>query len=191
MISLNIDVRKGRCKMGKLEYFYRLSLCVVVFVGLSAVLAERACYAGDYLGEYCWDGDDGSFTRIGITHMGDGHLIFSGSVTDPGSGGDFPVHGNVEIIETSAVMAVVASSKQEDTVVSSVGTVVLDISTLNGTSDVIITRYEGGNVYIDLETHDLFSTPCDSGIDSDGSDKREELKRILHQYSTTIEANSD
>ncbi len=177
--------------MGRLESFWRLSLCVIVFAGLSAVLVERACYAGNYIGEYCWDGDDGSFTRVGITHMGDGHLLFSGSVTDPGSGAVFPVHGNVEIIGTSAIMAIVASSRQEDTVVSSVGTVVLDMSTLNGRSDVIITRYEGGNVYIDLETHDLFYTSCDSGITSNGLDKREELKRILYQYTTTIEANSE
>jgi hypothetical protein len=173
--------------MGSLGSYFRLGLCTVLLLALSVVFVERTCHAGDYLGEYCWDGDDGSFARLGITLMGDGHFTFSGRVTDPGSGGDFPVHGSFEIVGSSVKMIVVASQTQSDVVVSSLGNIVLDTSTLDGTSDLIHWRYEAGVIYVDHEAHDLFSTNCDMSLSEDGSDKREELKRILKEYVTSNE----
>jgi hypothetical protein len=176
---------KGRSTMRKITSV-RTALFVLMVTAVTMIPFGNACGQGTplYIGEYCWEGDDDSFTRIGITLMGEGHFLFSGTVTDPGSGNNFPVHGNIEIDGTNVIMAAVASLTQNGTVVSSVGNIVLDISTLDGTSDMIHQRYEGGLIILGHEAHDLYSVSCDGSAAADGIDKREELKKLLKKYST-------
>lgn len=173
--------------MRRSGFCFRIALCTIACVCLAAITAGKVCHAASplYLGEYCWEVDDGSSVRLGITLTGDGHFTFAGRISDPGSGTDFPVHGNLEIVGSSVVMSLAASTTQDETVVASVGNVVLAISTLDGTSDAMHMIYEGGVSTLDHEQHDLFSVSCDKCVSPDGKDRREELKRIFATYATT------
>jgi len=154
---------------------------------------DNAYCAGNpvYLGEFCWDTSSGGFLRVGITHMGDRHLAFCGTISQ-----DFverTINGNLEVIGNNAVITFTdAETFSGGTVMTArVGDAILDISTLDGTAGIMVMRWEGGVASIDHDTDALFSVNCATSQSPDGVDKREELKRILKAFAATPEEDLD
>ena len=79
-------------------------LKTALFSAFAMVITGAAAVgAGEYLGEYCWraDASDGSTRemKVGVSDMGGGHYLFSGTWGKPGS--PHPLHGNAEVIDGS------------------------------------------------------------------------------------------
>ena len=73
-----------------------ITMFILAIIG-SFVNAE----AGEYIGDYCWQDQDGEIFRLGFTHMGGGHYSVNGQLipTNPEPGeGPYGLHGGMEVI---------------------------------------------------------------------------------------------
>lgn len=151
--------------------------------------ADNGYCAGNpvYLGEFCWDTSSGGFLRIGITHMGDRHLTFCGTVSQ--DLGDRAIHGNIEVIGNRAVITFTdAETFSGGTdMTARVGDAILDISTLDGTAHSMVMRWEDGVASLDHEMEVMVSVECNTSRSPDGVDAREELKRLLISFAVSQE----
>ena len=99
-------------------------------------------------GELCWDnniGSGGTRTLL-ITNMGNGHYSLHGRYT-PKEGQVRPVVGSAEIVDDSIFMILTSAGKNNaGLLVTSTLYVVLDKSTLNGTSEIINHGYTGSEI---------------------------------------------
>jgi hypothetical protein len=96
---------------------------------------------GAYMGEYCWQDDEGGIAKLAITKIGDGHYLVNGRHTDT-SGNVEAVIGNGEVVAGQLIVHLTSSSFDAGEVRAFLATLVLDLPGLNG----II---EGVNVYYD------------------------------------------
>jgi len=166
---------------------------MVVSTGFSTMNVDKAYCAGNpvYLGEYCWDTSSGGFLRVGITHMGDRHFTFCGTVSQ--DLGERTINGNLEVIGSNAVITFTDAEtfNGDTTMTARVGDAILDISTLDGTAGIMVMRWEGDVTSITHETEVMFSVDCETNQSPGNVDKREELKTILRTFATKPEENLD
>ena len=175
--------------MKRTRHFASLILCVVAFAGFSMIDTQNA-YCADgptYLGEYCWLTDSGAILRIGITLVGDGHFLGSGTASQ--SGLEWNINGNLELIGGDVVITFTDALTISETnfMMSRVGDAVLDISTLDGTANFLEMNWENGVTSVTHFTDGLTSVECDVSSSQDGVDKRDELIRLLKEYTETTE----
>jgi hypothetical protein len=142
-----------------------LILCLLICVGSSNVEAS------EYLGDLCWESTcDGSSicnTKLGVLYIGGSHFLLSGKITKDGNLHSI-VQGNAEIEGSKVYMILVHSGKDSESMWSGIIHIILDISNLNGTAEVITHVRDGpiemGNIYIDSHTrYSTFSVsfiPC-------------------------------
>ena len=97
----------------------------------------------EYLGEYCWQDDEGGIAKLAITKIGDGHYLVNGRHTDT-SGNVEAVIGNGEVSAGKLIVHITSSSFDADEVRGFLATLVLDLppTNLNGTM-------EGVDIYYD------------------------------------------
>jgi len=118
--------------------------------------------------------------------MGDGHFTGNGRVS--GSGLEFAINGNLEVVGSSVVLTftdAVTFFAPDEYMTSRVGDATLDISTLSGTANFMAMVWENSASYIEHYSEGLTSVDCEEN--PDGVDKRDELKRFFRQYVTTLE----
>jgi hypothetical protein len=165
-----------------------LSLVVTLTVCFSIMNVDNAYGQGSpvYIGEYCWEGG-GGFLRMGLTHMGGGHVSFSGLVTMAPN--DWAMNGNLEIVGNSVLVTATESAALlgGTYVFSRVSNATLDLSTLDGTGHFMDMTWDGAEPFLDYYTIDLTYVDCGSDQSSDGVGKKEELIRFLRKYSSTPE----
>jgi len=174
--------------MRRSRYFLSFILCVITFAGFSSTNVDNA-YCADgplYIGEYCWE-TESSFVRLGFTLMGDRHFTCCGIAEQLGI--EWAVNGNLEVVGDSVVMTITGAEVLDGgmTMYSTVSHVILDISTLNGTSNNMDMIWENGVCSLDHNSVILYSVSCGKSVSPDGVDKREELIRLLKKYSSTPE----
>ena len=108
-----------------------------------AITGAAAVGAGEYLGEYCWraDASDGSTRemKVGVSDMGGGHYLFSGTWGEPGS--PHPLHGNAEVIDGSVRFTMNWGYTTDTHLQYRHGIMILD-GMLNGTVRAIKTKVE-------------------------------------------------
>jgi hypothetical protein len=186
MARIVMNLKKGREIINTVKKYLLLGLLVVISTSFHKMNIDEAYCAVNpvYLGEFCWDTSSGGFLRIGITHMGDRHLTFCGTVSQ--DLGDRAIHGNIEVIGDNAVISFTdAETFSGGTdMTARVGDAILDISTLDGTAHSMVMRWEDGVASLDHETEVLHSVECGTSPSPDVVDEREELKRILRTIAT-------
>lgn len=141
-----------------------LGIVLVAFVVFSAMNASEAYGQGSsvYLGEHCWEGGDG-FIRIGMTHMGDGHVIGGGLATVTGA--DWAINGNLELVGDNVLLTHTESATLYGGthVFSRVGNTVLDFETLNGTSHFMEMHWENNVCSLEYDFFDITYVDCETG----------------------------
>jgi hypothetical protein len=169
-----------------------LGIVIVMSVSFSMMNVDRAYGQGSpvYLGEYCWEGG-GGFIRVGLTHMGEGHISVCGTASQTSF--EWAVTGNLEVVGS----IVLGTSTEAGTLYggtymfSRISDIVLDLSTLNGTANFMVMTWDDEVCSLDHYSFDLTYVDCETELSSDGVDKREELIRFLRLYSRTPEENLD
>jgi hypothetical protein len=128
----------------------------MVFCLLNSVVSwgfDAGSARGGYMGEYCWQDDEGGIVKLGITKIGDGHYLVTGRHTDP-SGHVEALIGNGEVVAGQFIMHLTSSEFDSGEVCAFLATGVLNLPSLNGT-------IEGVNV--------LYSKPAGpGGVSYDG-----------------------
>ena len=97
----------------------------------------------EYLGEYCWQDDEGGIAKLAITKIGDGHYLVNGRHTDT-SGNVEAVIGNGEVAAGKLIVHITSSSFDADEVRGFLATLVLDLppTNLNGTMQGVDIYYD-------------------------------------------------
>jgi hypothetical protein len=137
-----------------------------------------------YLGEHCWEGG-GGFLRMGLTHMGDGHVSFCGLVTETPA--PWTMIGNLEVVDNSVLVTSTESATLYGGTImfSRVADATLDLSTLDGTAHFLETTWDGVDITLEHYSFDITYVDCGLDQSSNEVDRREELIRFLSKYSTT------
>jgi|LGOV01.1.fsa_nt_gb hypothetical protein len=134
----------------RLRKFYSIMVTAVAMIFVSAMLIPFSANGGEdntnflhgnpfaclqkqtetrtYLGEACWEDEDGDIIRLGITYMGDGHFLLSGRW-----GVDESVHGNAEIFNSKVIMHLFSTEINADEVIYTEGALEADMPILSGT----------------------------------------------------------
>ena len=89
---------------------------VKVFIIISAILycfGAQQANASEYLGEFCW-GDESATMLLAVTHMGDGHYLVYGRITEFG-GTVIAINGNAELVGNEVIMHTSSSGSTADT----------------------------------------------------------------------------
>jgi hypothetical protein len=99
----------------------------------------------EYLGEFCWEADGGpDYLRLGFTHMGDGYFNINGGLHET-AGNVNLMHGTGCMVGNDLHIHMSTSGIYTTDVVGFIGTIILDINTLNG-------QAEGVGVHADRGT---------------------------------------
>lgn len=124
-----------------------------IVLGLLVLVGSSSVQAANYLGEFCWQDEEGWILRLAITDMGNGHYIVNGR--DTFNGEVEAVHGNAEVVlgGTKVLIHLTTSGFDATEVWSYVGTAVLNLPGLDGFVDGIDTWYQkqGGQSGISWE----------------------------------------
>ena len=127
-----------------------LMVCFLFTFEIPSVMAIK------YLGEFCWQTDDGDILELGVTHIGDGHYLVTGKLVET-DGKIEPVNGNAEIINNKVYMTTSSAGGHASETWTFTGRWVLEKATLNGTVEIM-------GVYHDKTSPD----PEHAGLDYDG-----------------------
>ena len=123
--------------------FIAVSLSVISFLILG--IGISGAYAGNYLGEFCWEieweGKTPFVMKYAVTDMGNGHFLLNGKGTTP-DGYVGVCHGNAEIVEDKVYMELIGTVNKEDYLMVGNRSVILDLSSLNGTIEGIGRSYD-------------------------------------------------
>jgi hypothetical protein len=123
---------------------------------------SQAVYA-DYLGEYCLETEEpGEYFKLGITRLAGGHYLVNGTLITLDSDVSL-VHGTMEIIEGQVIIHFTNSRVLETDNVVNIGTLILDLGTLNGIVEGIsisADRINPGVKDYSAFTGNIFSIPC-------------------------------
>jgi ABC-type uncharacterized transport system permease subunit len=106
----------------------------IVVVALTMCIAVIQSEAVEYLGHFCWKMDyqnDSKILKLGITHVGDAHLLLNGK------GGNEAIHGSAEIDGDKIYMTTSSSGNNDQYTWTFTGRGVLDVATLNGTLEIM------------------------------------------------------
>lgn len=89
--------------------------------------------AGDYIGKFCWQMDDGGGTiELAVTHMGGQHYIVNGKRTRSDMGGYVqPMNGNGEIVGNIFRVQITSIGHVSPEVFGFLGVMDVDLTTLN------------------------------------------------------------
>jgi len=91
--------------------FATVSLVMIFFLMLGIAISDA--YAGNYLGEFCWQDEEGGIAKLAVTDMGNGHFLLNGILTeDEGEIG--VMHGNAEIVGDKVYITITAAGSDED-----------------------------------------------------------------------------
>ena len=109
-----------------------LAMFAVSFILCFSTLSVSS--AAEYLGQFCWLSPDGEATlMLGITHMGDGHFLVHGKITES-TGAVLAVNGNAEIVGNEAIMHISSSGSIANDFWVTQDRLILDLQTGNGIS---------------------------------------------------------
>jgi hypothetical protein len=123
---------------------------IIIGIGISNVEA-----AVEYLGEFCWEAKGGvAILKLGILHIGDGHLLVSGKLLDKGHLKEV-VHGNAEIEGSNVIVTLNSSDKDDKEIVTGTRHIIIDLSTLNATAEGIFHGYGYSNQLFETEHEEL------------------------------------
>ena len=152
-----------------------VSFCVIgLLIGVTPIKADaggkKSIMRGDFCWEFIWDNpDDGEMTlQLGVTHIGGGHHLCSGSfnITKAPAGlpdlvdRQFTTYGNMEIVDGETVLTLSIAGVRIEGGIENIGIdmmkAILDPDYLNGTFEWI------GVYEVDVELSDgtLTSTTC-------------------------------
>ena len=122
---------------------------IIIGIGISNVEAV------EYLGDFCWEAGGGEvILKLGILHIGDGHLLLSGKLFDKGHLKEV-VHGNAEIEGSNLIATLNSSDKDDKEIVTGTSHIIIDLSTLNATAEGIFHGYEYSNQLNETEHEGL------------------------------------
>jgi len=110
---------------------------LIGFVTLWLVVAAAPVFSASYLGDFCWERDGGGLVRLGLTHMGGGHLQLNGWADTSGPGQLTVVVGAGEIANDKLTLTLHFSGETEAIVWAGTGRAVLDAVTLDGTIELL------------------------------------------------------
>jgi len=139
--------------------FATVSLVMIFFLMLGIAVSDA--YAGNYLGEFCWQDSEGGITKLAVTDMGNGHYLLNGILTeDEGEIG--VMHGNAEIVGDKVYMTITAAGSAEDETWSWTGSFILELATLNGKREGVSIGYDraSGEIDLDYNSGTLTFIPC-------------------------------
>ncbi|AMM41092.1 secreted protein [Candidatus Desulfofervidus auxilii] len=139
--------------------FAAVSLVMIFFLMLGIAISDA--YAGNYLGEFCWQDEEGGITKLAVTDMGNGHFLLNGIWTgDEGEIG--VVHGNAEIVGDKVYITITNVSSGEYGICSWMGLCILELATLNGNHEGLSIYYDraSGEIDLDYNSGTLTFIPC-------------------------------
>ena len=115
---------------------------------------------GGYLGEFCWETEDGTILRLGFTHVGNGHYIVNGRTIEPGE--VHALHGNAEIVGGQVITSVVSTGFDDYSTWNYVGTWVFSLSTRDGYVESIGHYYDKTTSQFEViqKGETITSIPC-------------------------------
>jgi len=128
-----------------------LVVCLSFFLFLSGAASVQAAY----LGEYCWQGDEGEVVRLAVNDMGGGHYLLNGR-------GDFtsgpsPMTGNAEVVGNSVYITLTNTDGDQWGVGGAISRIVLIAGNLGGTRESLSMWYVYG------ESSEIVHTSFDTG----------------------------
>ncbi len=131
--------------------------------GLLILGGGSSVKAANYLGEFCWQDPEGGIARLAVTDMGDAHFLLHGRHTDT-LGNAEAVNGNAEVVGNQVIIHITSSGFDSGEVRAFWGTIVLDLSDLNGTIEGLNVDYEkpagpGVITYDGVQTLTFISCP--------------------------------
>jgi len=125
-----------------------LRLALIISFVLFALLNSAVCWGfeagsarGGYMGEFCWEDDEGGIVQLAITKLGDGHYLINGRHTDT-SGNVQALIGNGEVAAGQLVVHLTTSSFDAGEVWAFLATAVFDLPGLNGIIEGLDVWYE-------------------------------------------------
>ena len=142
--------------------FAVVSLVMIFFLVLG--IGVSGIYAGNYLGEYCWQIEtDGKYIilRLAVTDMGNGHYFLNGRAINP-KGDVIPLVGNGEIDGDKVYIVGTGARSWEFLTMTGTRSIILDLPTLNGSTEAIITKYdkETKEIWMEYKSGTLTFIPC-------------------------------
>lgn len=143
--------------MKTIAYFFVCLASLFCFVGVTLSSAAAA----DYLGDVCWQLDDGAVTlKLGFSSIGGGHLLVNGRMSGNGITGI--VSGNAEVEGDNLLLTVVHSGRDKESMWTSTSNITINLSTLNGTYESIghDRNYKDLSVDTEYETGSLTFIRC-------------------------------
>ncbi len=121
---------------------------MAIVISLVIGIFDGNAEASNYLGEFCWqvssNGNAWGTVRLGVTDMGGNQYLTIGRI-DHYDGNIQIINGNAEAKGNDIMVTLNHSSKNSSTMMSGIDQVVLDMNTLNGTFDIIMTVYNYSN----------------------------------------------
>jgi hypothetical protein len=143
---------------------FKFAISFVMVIGMIIGVSTLNAWASDYLGELCWHVEkEGELiiVKLGVTHLGGGHYHLSGKTFEDGNLRHI-VNGNAEIEGNNVLITLTGSDKDALEMNSFSSHGILDISTLNGTWDMLNHEVEfpGLEIKTDYENYSLTFIPC-------------------------------
>ena len=121
--------------------FLLISFFILFCLGFEAHNARA-----QYIGEFCWQDDEGGIARFAVTRTPNGQYAINGRHTDPPPSSEVTaVNGNGERVGSQIIMHITSSSFDANEVRAFLATIVLNVPGFNGTM-------EGLNLYVDKIT---------------------------------------
>ncbi len=119
----------------------RTAVISFLLLGILSLGGFPAGEATDYLGQYCWQvtspGPGGSaVVKAAVTHMGDGHYLLNGKITNPLGIVEVFV-GAAEVSGSSVYMTTTSAGSDSSGTWTFIGRFVLSFATLNGSGELL------------------------------------------------------
>lgn len=96
-----------------------------------------AAAASDYIGDFCWQAESGVDMTFGISRVGGGHFLVTGSATTSFAGEITPASGSATIFNGQVFMDIHFTGEDGERFWIGTARMVLDIDTLDGVLEFI------------------------------------------------------
>ena len=140
--------------------FATVSLVMIFFLMLGIAVSDA--YAGNYLGEFCWQTEDGDIVKLAVTDMGNGHYLLNGRMIDPVNETTQACYGSAEIVADKVYMILTTGGSYPTETFFCTGSGILDLGTLNGYGESLNIFYDKDTqqTSITYDTVTLTFIPC-------------------------------
>ena len=109
---------------------------IVLMFGLLVCSSISSIKASDYLGDFCWQTEEGDILKLAINHMGGEHYLLTGRLIET-EGLIEAVHGSAEVVGNTIHVTTTSSGGDDLETWTFIGRWLLDRTTLNGTGEIM------------------------------------------------------